>query len=246
MSLILALMLAQSVPALSGDPRLITVRWRDNAVVRLNGHAGVEATIRLASDEHIENVAIGDANAWQVTPNRRANMLFVKPLGPRSRTNLTVVTDRRTYFFDLVAAPGARAIYGLRLAYPEEPAKPLPPGPAPALTGEEAALAHGAPAPAPVDPASLDTAFTLRGAAELRPARVFGDGQATYIAWPKGVALPAILGRNDHGVEGPINYAMHDDMIVVDGAPDTIVLRTGKLVATIEHQHHSASQVQQP
>jgi len=241
-SLLLGLVLAQAVPALPGDPRLITLPWRDNAVLRLNGRSGVEATVILASDEHIENVAIGDANAWQVTPNRRANMLFLKPLSPRARTNLTVVTDRRTYFFDLVAAPGAKAVYGLRLAYPDEPKKPSPPPlpvPAPALTSEEAALAHGAPAVTPVDPATLDLGFALHGARELLPAKVFADGQATYIAWPKGVALPAVLGRNARGTEGPINYAMHDDMIVVDGTPDTIVLRSGKLVATIEHQHHT-------
>ena len=83
MSALFALMLAQAVP---GDPRLISVRWQDNAVVRLNGRAGVESTVLLAGDEHIENIAIGDANAWQVTPNRRANMLFVKPLAPRARS----------------------------------------------------------------------------------------------------------------------------------------------------------------
>jgi type IV secretion system protein VirB9 len=235
----LALLLAQAAPALPGDPRLITVPFRENAVLRLTGRAGVEATVILGPDEHIENVAIGDANAWQVTPNRRADMLFLKPLLPRARTNLTVVTDRHTYFFDLVAAPGARAIYGLRLAYAPEPHKPTPP-PAPALTTEEAALAHGEHAVDPVDPATLDLGFTLHGAHELLPAKVFADGHATYIAWPKGAALPAILGRNAQGVEGPINYAMHDDMIVVDGTPDTIVLRTGKLVALIEHQHRAS------
>ena len=239
MSLLLALVLAQAVPALPGDPRLVTVPYRENAVVRLIGRAGVESTILLADDEHIENVAIGDANAWQVTPNRRANMLFRKPLGQRARTNLTVVTDHHTYFFDLVAAPGARAIYGLHLAYPEVPHKAeAPPPPAP-LTGEEAALIHGEATAAPVDPARLDTGFVLRGAHDLLPARVFADGHDTYVAWPKGVALPAVLARDARGGEGPINYAMRDDMIVIEGVPDTVVLRTGKRVATIEHQHQT-------
>jgi type IV secretion system protein VirB9 len=234
----IAMLLAQAAPALSADPRLITVLFRENAVVRLTGRAGVEATVMLGPDEHIENVAIGDANAWQVTPNRRADMLFLKPLALRARTNLTVVTDRHTYFFDLVAAPGAPAIYGLRLTYPAEPAKPPPP-PAPSapLTTEEAALAHGERAAVPVDPATLDTGFTMQGPHDLLPARVFADGHATYIAWPKGAPLPAILGRNDRGVEGPINYAMHDDMIVVAGTPGTIVLRSGKQVALIEHRN---------
>jgi type IV secretion system protein VirB9 len=233
-ALALALMLDQTA---GDDPRLISLRWHDNRVVRLVGRAGIEATISLDPDEHIENVAIGDANAWQVTPNRRANMLFVKPLAAHAHTNLTVVTERRTYFFDLVASPGARPIYGLRMTYPEPPAKPAPPPPPAPLTGEEAALVHGAATPPPVDPASLDTGFAVRGARELAPARVFADGHDTYIAWPKGVTLPAVLGRNDRGVEGPINYAMRDDMIVIAGVPDTIVLRSGKAVATIEHQH---------
>jgi type IV secretion system protein VirB9 len=245
MSVLLALILAQSAPTLPGDPRLITVPYRDTAVVRLVGRAGVETTIMLADDEHIENVAIGDANAWQVTPNRRANMLFVKPLGQRARTNLTVVTDRHTYFFDLVAAPGARAIYGLHLAYPDPPARTVPPPPHAPLTGEEAALIHGEASAAPVDPARLDTAFVLRGARNLWPARVFADGHDTYIAWSRGVALPAVLGRDARGTEGPVNYAMRDDMIVIESMPDTVVLRSGKQVATIEHQHRP-SQVPPP
>jgi len=211
------------------------VPWRENGVTRLIGRAGVESTIILGPDEHIENVAIGDANSWQVTPNHRANMLFLKPLSPRARTNLTVVTDRRTYFFDLVAAPGARAIYGLRITYPAEPHKEA--SPTAPLTPEEVALAHGAAQAAPVDPATLDFGWSMHGAHELAPAKVFADGHATYIAWPRDAVLPAILVRNERGIEGPINYAMHDDMIVIDGTPDMIVLRSGKLIATLEHQH---------
>jgi len=236
--LALALLLDQSGAALAtGDPRLVSVRWRDNQVVRLIGRAGIEATITLEADEHIENVAIGDANAWQVTPNRRADMLFVKPLAAHAHTNLTVVTDRRTYFFDLVASPLARPVYALRMTYPDPPPKPAAPAVPPPLTGDEAALLHGTASPPPVDSASLDTGFVVHGARELTPARVFADGHDTYLAWPKGAALPAVLGRDAHGVEGPINYAMRDDMIVIAGIPDLIVLRSGKTVATIDHVH---------
>ena len=94
-------------------------------MVRIDGRAGVQATIVFAEDEHIENVAIGDSNSWQVTPNKRANLLFVKPLAARARTNMTVVTDRHRYFFDLVAAPAGNALYVLRFTYPDEP-KPAP------------------------------------------------------------------------------------------------------------------------
>ncbi len=36
--------------------------------------------IEFGHGERIENVAVGDSSAWQVTPNKRANLLFLKPL----------------------------------------------------------------------------------------------------------------------------------------------------------------------
>ena len=109
-----ALVLGFAGVAQAQDARLRVEPYPGNRVMRIAGRAGVQAVIAFGEDEHIENVAIGDANAWQVTPNKRANMLFVKPLLPRATTNLTVVTDRHSYFFDLAAAPGAHALYALK------------------------------------------------------------------------------------------------------------------------------------
>ena len=87
--------------------------------MRIEGRLGVQASIAFAEDEHIENVAIGDSATWQITPNKRANLLFVKPLAANARTNMTVVTDKRTYLFDLVASPRNSALYVLQFRYPE-------------------------------------------------------------------------------------------------------------------------------
>src|SRR6478672_11124421 len=85
------------------DNRIRTQPYNPNEIVRIVGKTGIQSTIEFAADERIENVAVGDSSKWQITPNRRASLLFVKPLAARSRTNMTVVTDRRTYMFDLVA-----------------------------------------------------------------------------------------------------------------------------------------------
>ena len=226
--LVLALALLAS-PALAADGRLATRLYDPEAVVRIEGRAGVQATIAFGADEHIENVAIGDSALWQVTPNKRANLLFVKPLAPKAHTNLTVVTDRRSYFFDLVAGPAARAVYLLRFTYSPEPKQD--PAPAPAMTEDEARLAVGA---LPVDPASLNFAWRPKGKAALLPARIYDDGTATYLAWAPGKSVPAILIRDAKGAEGPVNYAVRGDMIVIDGVPAAIVLRSGKEVATLD------------
>ena len=88
----------------ASDTRIRTLSLRSRSrSSAFSASAGIQSTIEFAADERIENVAVGDSSAWQITPNRRASLLFVKPLTAHSRTNMTVVTDRRTYMFDLVA-----------------------------------------------------------------------------------------------------------------------------------------------
>lgn len=232
-ALLAAALFAGAAPALAGDARLASRRYNESEVVRIEGRLGVQATIAFADSEHIENVAIGDANSWQVTPNKRANILFVKPLEGRARTNLTVVTDKRTYFFDLVASPTASPLYVLRFTYPPEKSQPAGPQTAQqaALTGVE----QQAVTEKPVDPAELNFAWVSKGARQLLPARVYDDGDLTYLSWPAGAPVPAMLIRNEKGVEGPVNYAVRGDVIVIEGVHKVIVLRSGKASATLEN-----------
>jgi type IV secretion system protein VirB9 len=219
-------------PALANDARLVTLPYRADVVERLDGRAGVQATIAFGEDEHIENVAIGDSTLWQVTPNKRVNMLFLKPLHPRARTNLTVVTDQHSYFFDLVAGPDEQPVYFLRFHYPDLPKPPAPPA---ALTSEEAAIAKGAPEAVPVDPSQLDFAWRAKGKPALTPVRIYDDGRDTYLSWPAKTVLPAILVNDEKGNEGPVNFSMRGDVIVVEGVPRRILLRAGRDVAILEH-----------
>ncbi len=84
-SLAALVLLAASCPTLAEDARIVETFYDAGKVVRIEGRTKVQATIQFAEDEHIENVAIGDSAAWQVTPNKRANLLFVKPWRPPRR-----------------------------------------------------------------------------------------------------------------------------------------------------------------
>lgn len=237
-----ALAFALTAPAAAQDARLQTLVYDEAAVVRIDGKVKVQTTIKFAPDEVIENVAIGDSAAWQVQPNKAQTILFVKPLEPAARTNMTVVTDRRTYLFDLVASPRNAPLYVLQFRYPElEKAE------------EEARLAMAAEAEAEAlraaanplelaaandpyavsDPASLNFAWASAGAVELLPSRAFDDGDAVFLSWPTGTAIPAILVTNDDGDEGPVNFTMRGDTVVVDGVPPQIILRSGRDTATL-------------
>lgn len=216
-------------PALA-DPRLQEVMYDEMEVFTLPGRVNVQASIVFGEDETIENVAIGNSQTWQVTPNKRANILFVKPLEPRAATNLTVVTSKRTYLFDLVASPNAKPLYILRFDYPVDPEE----------EARKAEIADAAAKPqtpvdpfGSVDPADLNFAWDGEGEPLLLPERAFDDGEATFLTWPAGRDVPAILITNSKGDEGPVNYTVRGDTIVIDGVPRTIVLRSGDDSATL-------------
>ena len=227
--------LALAAPALADDPRLVEQLYNPDQVVVIEGRTNIQTTIRFGEDERIENVAIGDSTAWQVTPNKRANLLFVKPLSEKAKTNMTVVTDRHTYLFDLVASPAHRTpLYVLAFTYPEEPEEQQ--AAAPVETPNAVELAAATDPYAVVDPSAINRAWSRKGSAKLLPTEVYDDGDATFLTWPAGTSLPAILIKNQEGVEGPVNYAVRGDVIVVDGVPREIVLRAGRDSAVLSNR----------
>ena len=214
-------------------------------VVRVEGKVNVQSTIQFGDGEQIENVAVGNSQTWQVTPNRRANLLFVKPLEPRATTNMTVVTNRHTYLFDLVANPGARnPLYMLTFTYPEmpEPVEEEPTrlaqGPGNPNAIELAAATDGY---AVVDPATLNFDWAKTGAASVLPSEIYDNGEATFITWPTGSAMPAILLKDREGNEGPVNFAVRGDVIVLDMVPREIILRSGDNEAMLINNGDAAS-----
>lgn len=228
---LLALLLAGGTPAQAeADPRVRSILYTPDKVVRFTGKPGYQSSIRFAPDERIENVAVGDSAAWQVTPNKRGNYLFIKPLIAGARSNLMVVTDKRTYLFDLEAARAVQPVYTLSFDYPDYPAPgSMEPPPPPVPTPAQIALA----AAAPVEPPERFYGWKASGSKSLRPARMFHDAKAVYLSWPSNSALPAVLVPAPDGTESPVSYRMEDGFIVVEGLPPQIIIRRGKEQAIV-------------
>lgn len=205
--------LAQYRPQPSGgDPRLQTVEYRNNQVVTLEVAPGYQLALEFAADERIESVGLGDSSAWMVSPTRRGDHLFVKATQPGVSTNMTVVTDIRTYAFDLHPLPGPSATmaYTVRFSYP------APPG----------AIAQASePSPAP------DARYRVSGDRKLRPSAISDDGIKTYIEWPAGAAMPAVYSINDQGREALVNGMVQDKILVIDGVAQRLLFRIDKRVA---------------
>ncbi|MEM7781010.1 MAG: TrbG/VirB9 family P-type conjugative transfer protein [Pseudomonadota bacterium] len=221
------------------DPRLVTEVFDEAQVYTITGKVRVQTTIKFAPDEAIQNVAIGDSNAWQVQPNQAQSILFVKPLETNARTNMTVVTNRRTYLFDLVASSRNAPLYVLQFRYPDLEAAAQEAALAAAAAAEAEAENELAQAPAQDDPYAIDDPALLNfawagaGDSKLLPSRAYDNGRLVFLTWPENTPIPAILITNDNGDEGPVNFTVRGDTVVLDTVPREIILRSGGDRATL-------------
>ncbi len=207
------------------DPRIRVVRYEPNQVVLLEGTMGYAMTIEFDQGERIENVSIGDSLGWQVTPNRRANLLFLKPVDKVGTTNMSVVTNLRSYNFDLRVrrARGAGdtgAIFGLHFDYPE-PVR---------LVASIDPATKPAPPPPPTD---VNHAYSFEGSSKGLPSRVFDDGQSTYFEFPAATDVPAIFAVDNDKKEAVVNVTFRNGMFVVDRLARAFVLRRGTEISRI-------------
>lgn len=195
-----------------GDARIHVVAYDPEEVVELRVALGFQLSVEFDPAEKIENVAIGDSLGWQVTPNRRANLLFLKPMSSRPATNMTVITNLRRYNFELGVRPRGTARstpFSVRFLY----APPV--------------VAYIAPPPPPAPPVERNAAYSYEGSSKTVPIKVFDDGLDTYFAFREAEDLPAIFAIDADGGEAVVNIRHRDGVVVVDQIARGFVLRRG-------------------
>lgn len=226
--LALAALLAVMTTEAHADARIRKLAYDPDTIVKLDGCFGFQTMVEFGPDERIENVGLGEAAQWMVSPNKRANMLFVKPAYRTTHSNMTVSTDRRRYAFELVARDTAacrqgRVAYSVRFTYPEEPAPP------PVL----ADAAPTPPQPALPAPEQRNAAYTFTGARENIPQRVFDNGRTTFFRWSEGASTPAVFALASDKSETPVSFTSEGDYLVVAQIAPAFVLRRGNAVAVL-------------
>lgn len=117
-------LMAQSGVPITTDSRVKTFVYSENDVFTILTHYGYQSNIEFGKTESIKTVSVGDRIAWQVIPSGRR--LFIKALEENANTNMTVVTNKRAYQFDLRASgqqplqPNEELVYVVRFFYPDE------------------------------------------------------------------------------------------------------------------------------
>jgi len=192
--------------------------YAPGAIYEVYGAPGFISTILLEPGEAIVTVAAGDTARWMVEETTGGDManpralLLLKPTRPDIRTNIVLVTDRRTYSIEAVATPGQTYSAQTAWRYP----------------GADDALAGGG-----SDTENFNFGYriqTVRGfAPRWRPVRVFDDGRKTYIEFPPEIATSEAppLFITENGEAALVNFRVAGNRYVVDRLFDSAELRLG-------------------
>lgn len=213
--------------ALRPDARIRVVPYRADAVYRLRGYVGFQIDITFGPGERFAGLGVGDSKG--ITFAASSNHLFIKPKAAHVATNLTVLTNRRTYLFDYATAPagpdpsGADVIYALRFEYPGVPAS--------GGSRERRQVDTDLAAARTIRPRNYD--YWYCGAPTLKPAAAWDDGVQTTLIFGAHTELPAVFGLNEDGSESLVNAGAQADRIVIQRVARRLILRRGKLTGCI-------------
>ena len=212
-----------------GDPKIRIAPYSRNRVYRLYGYVGYQIDIEFAKGERFDGLAAGNIEGIAFKADGRH--LFLKPRVPHLRTNLTVLTNRRSYEFDYSVSPKTpysavrQVIYALRFTYPRPPVVALQH----AKQRIAADLARG-----PAVRRNFD--YWYCGSPSLKPERVWDNGVQTWIRFGARQALPAIFVLGADGNESLVNFSIRRGDVVVQRVVRRLVLWRGKLRGCIVNE----------
>ena len=215
---------AAKVPqATAADQRIRQVLYSASEVYEVTGSYRYTTTIEFEKGETVQYLTLGDTIAWQAHP--MGHRVHLKPVEPKAVTNLTVVTDRRTYYFRLVGAAlkdKQDATYLLRFTYPSDGEIAVNPG----------AVRKAADSAAKEDLATRvkvrNCNYSVSGSRNVKLVRACDDGVFTFLEFAENATLPAFFAVDAEGNEAVVNYRMEGKYAVIERVGSLFTLRDGQ------------------
>lgn len=219
---------AQSVSTSeSSDHRIKSLLFVPDQVIRLRGWVGYHIDLEFEPGEAFRTLGGGDLEG--LTYGSFDNHLVLKPKAPAVRTNLTIITNRRTYVIDYAVLAGLpdpindELVYSLRFNYPLNAS----------VTPTEAVKANLA-----ADPIARfqNRDYWFCGSPTLQPVAAADDGVHTRLRFAPSAEIPAIFVKNDDGAESLLNYSVDGPDIVIHRLARHFILRRGGLTGCVTNQ----------
>lgn len=190
--------------------------------------------IEFDDDETINTVYTPKSKSWYIVPVK--NRLFIKPIEENADTTLTVMTDNRTYFFELHAKHArnpfdAGITFFVKFRYPQISSR---------STGQGAQMEDSivqyitTQLPDLSKPELFNFNYTVSGNYNITPIKIFDDGKFTYFQFrEQNGVLPAIFAVNSDGYESIINFRVLGPYIAVESVNAIFTLRHGSEIVCV-------------
>jgi len=196
--------------------------FNPNELYRYFGHYTYQGFIEFEAGETINTISMGNPTLWLV--ETLDNRLFLKPVGEdNSETNMTVLTNKRVYHFELVAkeAKGLNdkdLIFVVKFSYPDEKDKNI----------VEFAKSMPSDEPDLRDLSIYNFNYQYTGEKNIAPTKVFDDGTFTYLEFAnKNTEAPAIYSVDSEGYESVVNYRIAGKYMIIEKVAPQYTLRNG-------------------
>ncbi len=170
---------AQSKP-IAIDSRIKTFIYSENEVFHISINYGYQTSIEFAEGEEVQTISVGNNYAWQLTPIGRR--LFIKPLEENILTNMTLLTNKRAYQFEVQSKSPSYTIdddlvYVIRFFYPDKDFDKTKPK-----------LESIEQDPVPViKPYNFN--YTISGPDSIAPVKIFDDGINTFFKFDENLQV---------------------------------------------------------
>ena len=207
---------------IGGENRIKIENYTPNTVYKFLGHYEYQSIIEFGLDEEIQTISMGTPTPWQIVP--AVNRIFLKPVEDNASTNMTVITNKRMYFFEMHAeeATGVQddnLNFVVKFIYPEQYN----------LGTGTITQVQSQTGPDLSKPELYNFEYSISGkASDIEPLQVFDDGEFTYFKFRDiNAELPAIFLVDRQGNEGLVNYRQQAGYIIVERVASRFTLRHG-------------------
>jgi len=208
-------------PILS-DSRIRQIVYDPNQIVEVTGAYGYVTTIEFEADETVKDRTFGDSIAWQTLA--KDNHLYIKPVEPEAAGNMSVVTNKRSYYFKLNSSH-TDVTFLLRFKYPfwqDETG-------AGNTSGHEQNYSG-------LHPAKINLNYASAGhKSAIQLSRVFDDGEFTYFRFAPHSDIPSFYFVESNGTESSVNLHREGDYMVVERVARRFILRNGDAHLCVEN-----------
>lgn len=200
---------------------VVKYAFEPNVLYSIYTAVGKVTDIRFQKSEAIISVNAGDTANWMVEHNVAGGRhhLFIKPTHPYLKTNLTVLTDKRTYFLFLKSWKNT-FMAGCEWIYPQESLDNI-------RRIKEQRIGR-------FNMENLNFDYTVETDCSdcIQPMSVFSDEKngKLYLIMPeriKNTSLPALFAIDEEGKAEMINYRFDSKKFAIDGLYPRLMLQYG-------------------